>query len=381
LTRHQLTFLQQIDSLQFPSSPCSDSRILLYTPHACGLGAELHWLTVALQLAIVTRRQLVIREDVPWIYAEAPFCPPGHGTFSCYFRPLSACLVRSDADLLALLAADRSSTTAAAAMRRVPIVSSADLLAHADARVVQWTTDLQQQLDFKFTRTVPRDWHARLLPFHSTVSDLFWWRSQLVGYVWRFSPRVDAILAERRRDTLPPAAHADDAVLIGVHSRSGDKVFGSGLQPAEMREVDASWKVAMIEAVATRCASEVGVERFTAAFVATKDPQTLAVLSGAVSTSVPLIWDTSIHRYGRGFSTEDLVKGTLNRTQEALDALSDVDILSRCAGKCFLVGSSFPRPMHRTSCTDVPSFGQIIVSQRFPRRRFGSHNSHPFFGP
>jgi hypothetical protein len=287
----------------------------------------------------VTRRQLVIREDVPWIYAEAPFCPPGHGTFSCYFRPLSACLVRSDADLLALLAADG---TVAAAMRRVPVVSSADLLAHADARVVQWTTDLQKQLDFKFTRTVPPDWHARLLPFHSSVSDLFWWRSQLVGYFWRFSPRVDAILAERRRDTLPPSAHAADAVLIGVHSRSGDKVFGSGLQPAEMREVDASWKVAMIEAVATRCASQVGVERFTAAFVATKDPQTLAVLSSAVSTSVPLIWDTSIHRYGRGFSTEDLVKGTLNRTQEALDALSDVDILSRCAGKCFV--RPFPRP-------------------------------------
>lgn len=304
--------------------------MLLYTPHECGLGAELHWLTVALQIALVTRRQLVIREDVPWIYAEAPFCAPGEGTFSCYFRPLSACAVRSDADLAALLG------DSVASLRKVPIITSADLAAHADVRVVQWTTNLQQQLDFKFTRTVPPEWHERLLPFSSAISDLFWWRSQLVGYIWRFTPRVDALLAQRRRDALPEAALAAGAALIGVHSRSGDKVFGSGLQPAEMREVDAAWKVAMIEAVATRCAARVGVERFAAAFVATKDPQTLAVLRAAVASSaVPLVWDGSIHRYGRGFSTEDLVKGTLNRTQEALDALSDVDILSRCAGKLF----------------------------------------------
>lgn len=321
------------------SELCSrEQRILLYTPHECGLGAELHWLTVALQVALVTRRQLVIREDLPWIYAEAPFCPPGAGSYSCYFRQLSACSVRSEADLFALLGDDVTERSSArAAMRHVPVIKSGDLAAHADVRVVQLTTNLNEQLDFKFTRNLPQEWEVQLLHHHMIVNALFWWRSQLVGYIWRFTPRVDALLEERRRAALPAAALADNAVLIGMHSRSGDKVFGSGLQPAEMREVDPRWKFAMLEAVATRCGAEIGVERFTAAFVATKDPHTLQVLRDAVATSpVPLVWDDTIHRYGRGFSTEDLVKGTLNRTTEALDALSDVDILSRCAGECVL---------------------------------------------
>jgi hypothetical protein len=307
-----------------------------------------------MQVALVTRRQLVIREDLPWIYAEAPFCPPGAGSYSCYFRQLSACTVRSQEELFAVLGDDVSErSSAAAAMRRVPVIKSSDLAAHADVRVVQLTTNLNEQLDFKFTRNVPQEWESQLMPHHQLINTLFWWRSQLVGYIWRFTPRVEALLEERRRNALPAAALADDAVLIGMHSRSGDKVFGSGLQPAEMGEVDAAWKFAMLEAVATRCTADVGVERFTAAFVATKDPQTLQVLRDAVATSpVTLVWDDAIHRYGRGFSTEDLVKGTLNRTREALDALSDVDILSRCAGKFRLVVLLLCR-MHRTSCFDI----------------------------
>ena len=112
-------------------------------------------------------------------------------------------------------------------------------------------------------------------------------------------------------------------------------MHGSGLQPAEMGAIDAQWKLVLADAVADRCAEDAGVERFAGAYVATKDPAMLAqVQEYASNISLPLVTDAVVHRYGKGFSTEDLVKGNLNRTQEALDAFSDVDILSRCSGAC-----------------------------------------------
>ena len=121
--------------------------------------------------------------------------------------------------------------------------------------------------------------------------------------------------------------------LIGLHSRSGDKVHGSGLQPAEMAAVNAEWKLALVDAVALRCADDAGVAQFDGAYVATKDPAMLAAIdSQREQLALPVTSDSQTHRYGHGFSTEDLVKGALNRTQEALDAFADVDLLSRCKG-------------------------------------------------
>ena len=99
-----------------------------------------------------------------------------------------------------------------------------------------------------------------------------------------------------------------------------------------MTEIDANWKLAMVDVVATRCASDADVENFDGVFVATKDPSVLNALKDSDRITIPVTSDAITHRYGRGFSTEDLVKGQLNRTQEAFDAFSDVDILSRCKG-------------------------------------------------
>jgi hypothetical protein len=63
----------QLSRIQHPDD-CSNARILLYSPHECGLGAELHWINVALTVALVTNRTLVFREDMPWIYAQSPVC-------------------------------------------------------------------------------------------------------------------------------------------------------------------------------------------------------------------------------------------------------------------------------------------------------------------
>lgn len=318
---------------------CSSARLLLYSPHECGLGAELHWVTVALTIAYVTKRALVFREDLPWIYAERPFCADGQGTYSCYFRSLSKCTIRDASQYAALV--DESAATGG-----IPTLVTTALDAHRDTRVVQYTDKLNEQLDFQFTRKVPDPWHMKLQSLRNGPSSLFWWRSQLLGYMWRFQPRVQRLFDERRRATLPPSLLHAGAPLIGMHSRSGDKVYGSGLQPAEMARIDAGRKLAFLNAAARQCAThlEPGAHAFAAAYVATKDPAVLAAAQRAAGDgqldAVQLIWDASVHRYGQGFSTEDLVDGTLNGTREALDAMFDVEMLASCAGKqslCFVI--------------------------------------------
>ena len=195
--------------MQNPSD-CSTSRILLYSPHECGLGAELHWLNVAMTAAYVTNRTLVFREDKDWIYAQEPFCPRGRGTFSCYFMPLSSCLVRNEAELRALVGSQPAP---------LPVLKTQELHAHDSVRVVQYTENLQEQLDFVFSRDVPSSWDARLLSIPDGSHPLFWWRSQLVKQLWRFQPRVAALFDERRANVfrhVPP-----NTPIIGLHSREG----------------------------------------------------------------------------------------------------------------------------------------------------------------
>ena len=79
---------------------------------------------------------------------------------------------------------------------------STDLDAHADVRVVQYTNNLQEQLDFKFTRSVPPTWNAKLASQRTGPHPLFWWRIQIMRYIWRFQPRVENILSQRRESVL-----------------------------------------------------------------------------------------------------------------------------------------------------------------------------------
>jgi hypothetical protein len=139
---------EDVEKLQNPNN-CAQARLLLYALHSdCGFGAELHWLTVALRAALTTRRTLVVVENERWIYAEQPYCAEGSGTFSCYFEPLSSCTARTDAELAALLGD--------VTLKDVPVFTTKSIDDNEDVRVLQYTRDLQKQLDFPFFRSVPR---------------------------------------------------------------------------------------------------------------------------------------------------------------------------------------------------------------------------------
>jgi len=85
-------FHEQINQLQF-NVDCQQAKLLLYAHWTdVGLGSELHWLEVAITAAFVTNRTLVIREDQQWLWASPTDC--NERTFSCYFKPISACQVR-----------------------------------------------------------------------------------------------------------------------------------------------------------------------------------------------------------------------------------------------------------------------------------------------
>ena len=164
----------QLLRLQHPSD-CRTARILLYSPHECGLGAELHWINVAMTVALVTNRTLVMREDKPWIYAQEPYCAAGMGTFSCYFMPFSSCVARTSAELATLRGADANADCDATTQTPVPVIKTQALDVFSDVRVVQYTENLQEQLDFKFTRDVPAAWDVRLRAVSDGSHPLFWY--------------------------------------------------------------------------------------------------------------------------------------------------------------------------------------------------------------
>jgi hypothetical protein len=301
----------QLNSLQFNGDvPCDAQRILLFSLHSdCGFGAELHWLSVAMMAAIETNRTLVLREDLPWIYAEQPFCERGQ-TFSCYFLPLSHCVVRSEADLNAILGGQR--------IEDVPVFTTKELHKLSEHRVVQYTADLQKQLDFPYFRHIPLPWSR-----HGWT--LFHWRSQLMHFIVRLNERAGQLVGARR-----DALGFDALNLVGIHARRGDKLYGSAINRAETAEIPMATVFDGVNALAEACG-------FDGVFVATKDGEFVdyvdqRVRDGGAAMRVRWLIDRVQPRKERGWSTHDLIRGMLNRTQEALDVISDMVLLAsvRC---------------------------------------------------
>jgi hypothetical protein len=286
--------------------PCDAQRVLLFALHSdCGFGAELHWLSVALMAAIETNRTLVIREDLPWIYAAQPFCERGH-TFSCYFQPLSHCVVRSEADLTALLGGQR--------IDDVPVFTTKELHKLDAHRVVQYSTDLQKQLDFPYFRNIPARWaRAGMSAFH--------WRSQLVAFIAQLNERVEHVVGARR-----DALGFNALNLVGIHTRRGDKLYGSAINRAETVEIPMASVFDGISELAVACG-------FDGVFVATKDGEFVDYVDQRVreaGAAMRLRWviEREQPRKERGWSTHDLMRGMLNRTQEALDVITDMVLLA-----------------------------------------------------
>eukprot|EP00960_Hanusia_phi_P066315 766373-Hanusia_phi.AAC.8 len=86
--RTQIT--EQIHSSQHPVD-CSLAKVVVYSmKHAfAGLGAEVHGVVLALNLAHALKRTLVMPERDSWWYSDAAMCE--QGGWECHFLPVSPC--------------------------------------------------------------------------------------------------------------------------------------------------------------------------------------------------------------------------------------------------------------------------------------------------
>mmetsp|Transcript_55553 Transcript_55553/g.136295 ORF Transcript_55553/g.136295 Transcript_55553/m.136295 type:complete len:402 (-) Transcript_55553:301-1506(-) len=229
---------------------CAHRRLLLYEPHDCGLGAELHWTAVMLHAALVTNRTLVIREDVPWLYAgTSERCAHRGGQFSCYFAPLSTCTARTAVELQALLGNDY------AGIADVPWFRTTALAENHDARVVRFVTNLQDQLDARFQRSAAPTWHTAFYTnaaLRAATTPEFWFRSRLMNFLWR--PRDELRAAAAATRARLGLGRFDAHTCVALHTRRGDKVHGSPSNGVEMADVvGVARPLRVLAAIAARC--------------------------------------------------------------------------------------------------------------------------------
>lgn len=294
-------FARELHALQHPAD-CRRARLLLYPQNQdCGIGAELHWMQMALTAAFESNRTLVVREDQGWTFADPAHC--GEKSFSCYFEPLSGCDVHNEAELNALLH-DYDAWP--------PYVTTSNFsdAALAQQRVLHW----RNNGDFKFSRVFPERARGR-----AYQRNLFWWRAMLMRYQFRVRPYVQqyADAAKRRIGASPRQ--------MSLHIRGGDKLYGNRYNRVETT-VDTSFDelFASLERLADVC-------EFDRIFVSSREPQIVRMMKerqlNGTAAKVHFIWDDDELRYGNGFHTLDLLQKRLNTTEEALNAIKDALIL------------------------------------------------------
>ena len=73
--------------LQRPAD-CRRARMIVYYHHKSGLASELHKLALALSMALMTNRTLVVAESAGWGYADKGVC--GNTTVTCHMHELNS---------------------------------------------------------------------------------------------------------------------------------------------------------------------------------------------------------------------------------------------------------------------------------------------------
>jgi len=302
------SLLESLVAQQFPpADACSSTRRLLIFSHPpdTGLGAELHWLQVALVLASLTNRTLVVRErGWTWTAEQGEGNHCASRTWSCVFEPLSSCEAVDDDDdddtgsFARLVAPQRPST--------LPTVEATgyDAEPASSARVVLF------RLSSGLARSAP-PW---LTP-PPGATRLGWWRTQSAAFLFRPRPHLHGLPA-RAAPSTPP--------LATVHLRGGDKVHGNEYQVVESTGTG-TWARAraILDAVArTGCLQDELLSSSSRVFVSTRVPA-----EAAAAAADGAVLDAGQLRYGNGFHSADVVRGDLDPLVELLHAVRDVMLL------------------------------------------------------
>eukprot|EP00276_Gloeochaete_wittrockiana_P006278 CAMPEP_0184657710 /NCGR_PEP_ID=MMETSP0308-20130426/21421_1 /TAXON_ID=38269 /ORGANISM="Gloeochaete witrockiana, Strain SAG 46.84" /LENGTH=365 /DNA_ID=CAMNT_0027095893 /DNA_START=1271 /DNA_END=2368 /DNA_ORIENTATION=- len=191
---------------QHPSDCSSQSvRFMTYQGTSNGMGSELHHLSYALLVAVAMNRTLV-PADGRWLFEDPVWCnfteeamgsEDFAGAYSCYFLPLSSCTMSH--------VMDRS--------QRHHAVDSAV----GDERVVRYGTDVWSRQEI--TKIVnPHEYR----PPGFEHKGVLWIRSQVIGYIFRLSPRAQEVVDAKRMElSISPKPPQK---MVGIHVRGQDKV-------------------------------------------------------------------------------------------------------------------------------------------------------------
>lgn len=161
--------VRALKQLQRPSD-CSRARLMVYYHQRSGLASELHKLALALSLALMTNRTLVVAESAGWGYADPSVC--GNTTVSCHMSELNSVCKEADA----------GGEAPQIVMGRCCWMNDSMVTHPHRVMRVNQTTIEQEKLSLYY-KTVPARFAKR---------GLFWWRAQLVSFIFQLKPHMRA---------------------------------------------------------------------------------------------------------------------------------------------------------------------------------------------
>eukprot|EP00960_Hanusia_phi_P057298 763522-Hanusia_phi.AAC.2 len=153
---------RKLRRLQRPRD-CKRARLMVYYHHVSGLASELHKLALALSMALMTNRTLVVAESSGWGYADPHVC--GNRTVTCHMQELNTWCKEEDA----------GKESQEVLLGRCCYMN--DTLVTYPHRVmrVNQTTIEQHKLSLYY-KTMPRRFAKR---------GLFWWRAHLTSFLFK----------------------------------------------------------------------------------------------------------------------------------------------------------------------------------------------------
>ncbi|EKX36743.1 hypothetical protein GUITHDRAFT_145490 [Guillardia theta CCMP2712] len=219
---------KRLRKLQRPRD-CKRARLMVYYHHVSGLASEVHKLALALSMALMTNRTLVVAESSGWGYADPLVC--GNRTVTCHMQELNTWCKEEDAG---------EESPEVLLGRCCYMNDSLVTYPHRVMRVNQ--TTIEQHKLTLYYKTVPRRFAWR---------GLFWWRAQLVSFLFRPKPHMRPSPGPRFRismhvrhdntaeaDPIPTSSYTSQASVAAAMLRSLDVSLGMERQDNEsLREI------------------------------------------------------------------------------------------------------------------------------------------------
>ena len=214
-------------------SDCQSAKFLVWRwrPVECGMGSDLHVMTVALAAALATQRVLVLHPgtEYPWTpWAIDSKCPTHN--LDCFTKPLSHCeLTTADMRFENVAELSPAQLDAAITLTTSPTTTTPNSAPDHSPRVLMFSRD-QDFLD-RYRGLIPPQFSGKLGSTWVTMNNivsLSHWRAVGIAYILRWNGGFDYRIRSAISEMLPTASLPP---CITVHIRHGDKKAEMKLLP------------------------------------------------------------------------------------------------------------------------------------------------------